>query len=86
MATNTGEITAEMLEYGAKNSSDLLTLAYQAMTVWNDVTVLPDVKNTIKLSTLEVDNIVKPFSEDFSPAANKFRFIPRESGVKVGKA
>lgn len=80
------EITSEMLQYAQEVRNDLLMLAYQSMDVMNDVTFYPDVKNTIVLSTLEVDDIVKPFTSTFSPTNDAFRFVPNELTVKVAKA
>lgn len=80
------EITLEMKQYLGAHSGDLLTLAYQSMDVINDVTFYPDVKNKLILTTLEMDKIVKPFTPEFNPTPDAFRFKPRELDVKVGKA
>lgn len=79
-------ITPAIQQYLGENSADLLMLAYQNMDVWNDVTVLPDVKNKIRLTTLLIDSIVKPYSSTFNPSLGKIKFSPREIGVDVGKA
>lgn len=84
--TNSQIITAEMANYLGSNSADLLRLAYNQMEAWNQVTVLPDVKNKIRLTTLTVDKMVKPFKADFEPTANVIGFEPREIGVETGKA
>lgn len=84
MTTSTD--VSKIKDYLGRNSADLLRLAYQGMEAWNQVTVLPDVKNKIRLTTLSIDKMVKPFSADFSPTENVIGFKPREIGVEVAKA
>lgn len=79
-------ITSSLQNYLGENSADLLRIAYNSMDVWNDVTVLPDVKNKLRLTTLLIDNIVKPFTSTFSASNDVIKFIPREIGVDVAKA
>ncbi len=83
---SSSNITAALLDYAPQNSSDLLSVMYQGMDVWNDVTVLPDVKNKIRLTTLLVDSILKPYTSTFTPSLQKINFKPRDIGVDVGKA
>ncbi len=79
-------ITPALAQYPGENSHELLRLAYDAMDVANDVTVYPDVKNDLRLTTLAISKIVKPFSSTFSPSSDVINFIPRTISVKVGKA
>jgi len=80
------DISAELKEHIGTHSAELLTLAYQSMDVWNDVTVYPDVKNETTLTTLMVDKIVKPYTSSFTPTEKAIKFVPRTIGVKVAKA
>lgn len=79
-------ITPALLNYGASNSKELFMLAYQSMDVWNDVTVIPNVKHNTRLTTLMIDNIVKPFKPEFEPTVDAIIFTPRIVGVDVAKA
>lgn len=86
MPTTTSTDISKIQQYLGENNEDLLRLAYGTMECWDQVTVLPDVKNKIRLTTLSVDKMVKPFVADFSPTANVIKFEPREIGVQTAKA
>jgi hypothetical protein len=74
-----------MQQYLGKHKAGLFMLAYAAMTVFNDVTVYPDVKNKLIMSTLITKDFVKPFNTTFTGTADAFKFVPRELDVRVGK-
>lgn len=80
------QITAEMQQYIGEKANELFLLAYQSLDVMDDVTFYPDVQNKLILTSFEIDDIVKPWSETVAPTVDAFRFIPRELDVDVAKA
>ena len=79
-------IPDNLKEQIGRDHGELTTLAYNSMSVKDDVTYLPDVKNEIRVTTLKINKIVKPFTTTFSATEGAVEFKPRTVGVKVGKA
>lgn len=73
-------------DYAAKNSRSLIVQAFNEMDAIRDLTFLPDIKNTMRLTTLLIDNVVKPFTSTFEGSQDSIKFIPRDINVHAGKA
>lgn len=78
-------ITDDIKEHIGTHGPELLMLAYQSMDVWNDVTVLPGVKNETTLTSLKTNKMVKPYTGVFAATENAIEFVPNTIGVKVSQ-
>lgn len=80
------KITAEIQQEIGRTSKELIQQIYTGMDAWTDASILPDVKNEMRLTEMFIADLVKPFKPEFDPTADALEFKPRTISVKTGKA
>lgn len=83
---NSQDVIPELLVHIGKNSAELNQAIYQEFDAWNDATLIPNVKNEIRLTSLKIKKLSKPFNTTFNATEGAIQFTPRLMKIHRGKA
>lgn len=80
------KITADLQQHIGTHSAELIEGIYQEFDAWNDARIIPNVKNTITLTSLQINSILKPFTTTFAATVDAIEFKARTMSIHTGKA
>lgn len=72
-------------DYAEENKRDLISTLINGLDIAQDITVVPNVKNKIKLPKLSVGNGFRPYSSSTEFKAGQLKFTDRELATETGK-
>jgi hypothetical protein len=81
---STPDLTA-LSAYAGKYEKGLFSILRNGMDILQDVTVMPGIKNTLKLTKLTVKDGVRTYREDFDAAADDLAYSGRDLSVELLK-
>jgi hypothetical protein len=77
--------TSALSAYAGKYEKQLFATLRQALTIFNDITLIPGIKNRLKLTKLTVKKGVRGYREEFDSADDDLSYSGRDLDVELLK-